>query len=261
MIKIEEIIAQTYEGFKKIGKGGFGVVYRGRHKLTKEYHAIKIQDSKRCKTKEVEMLHKYKHDSILPLVFSFITKSQRYTIYPLYENNLSYILKTQINIGLDRKIKYFQSILNGVYFLHSNNVMHLDLRPTKILVTKDGECVLKDFGLTQENDMGLITQFTRWVSIKYASPERENENVRSDFADDVWSLGCVLYEIFENGETINVPFIKEKTDWVQEGAKYFYDDIFLKTFVERSKRITLEEMLHNFKEISLVLLDDNLGQR
>ena len=262
-IKIEEAIDQTYEELKKIGKGGFGAVYRGRHKLTKEYHAIKIQDSKKCKSREVEMLHKYKHSSILPLIFSFITKSQMYMIHPLYESNLSYILKTQMNLGLDMKIKYFQSILNGVYFLHSNNVMHLDIKPANILVTKDGECILADFGLTKENNMGLKTQSTRWITKRYASPEQQNNNVPSDFADDVWSLGCVLYEIFENGEIIDVQYIETKTNWVQNGAKYFYDNIFQTTFVERNKRITLENMMRKFKEISIVILDDipNFEQR
>ena len=260
-IEIEEAIDQTYEELEKIGEGGFGVVYRGRHKLTKEYHAIKIQDSKKCKRREVEMLHKYKHDSILPLIFSFITKSQMYMINPLYESNLSYILKTQMNIGIERKIKYFQSILNGVYFLHSNNVMHLDIKPANILVTKDGECILADFGLTKEINIGLITQSTRCLTERYASPERKN-NVPSDFADDVWSLGCVLYEIFENGENIDTQYIRGKTTWVQDGAK-FYDDIFQNTFKERNKRITLENMMRKFKEISIVILNDipNLEQR
>ena len=166
----------------------------------KEEHAIKIQDLKNAKPREIEMLVKHKHKSFLPVIYSYKSQTQIVSIHPLYEANLQEVLENPIS--LSTKIKLFQGVLNGVHYLHSNKAIHLDLKPLNILVNNEEDCVLGDFGLTKLKDENIFTVSTRMLTPDYASPERSNMKFRSDYADDVWSLGCILFEIFENGEKV-----------------------------------------------------------
>ena len=199
-MKIDDMIKQTYAGVTQIGKGGVGTVFKGKNLLMKEEHAIKIQNLKKAKPREIEMLVKHKHKSILPMIYSYKTQTQLISIHPLYEGNLKEVLEKPISLSI--KVKLFQGVLDGVNYLHSKKAIHLDLKPLNILVNNKRDCVLGDFGLTKLKDENVITISTRMLTLDYASPERLDMKFRSDYADDVWSLGCILYEVFENGEKV-----------------------------------------------------------
>ena len=252
-IKIDDVIEQTYAGVTQIGKGGVGTVFKGKNVLMKEEHAIKIQDLKKAKSREIEMLVKHKHKSILPVIYSYKTQTQIVSIHPLYEANLKEVLENPIS--LSTKIKLFQGLLDGVQYLHSNKAIHLDLKPLNILVNNKQDCVLGDFGLTKLKDENKITVSTRMFTLDYASPERLDMKFRSDYADDIWSLGCILFEIFENGEKVKPTYILTNAQSCsKDGSLPFYQDILEPSFKDRANRISLEDMKTNFKRIALKLL-------
>ena len=251
-IKIDEVLENTYEGLTCIGKGGGGTVFKGKHHLTKENHAIKIQD-KKAKGREIKMLAKYKHKCILPVICSYITKTQIISFHPLYEHNLKEVLQNPLS--LCTKIRLFQGILNGVQYLHSNKAIHLDLKPQNILVNNKSDCVLGDFGLTKHKIETAVTVSTRMLTPDYASPERLDLKFRSDYADDVWSLGYILYEIFENGTKAKSSYLlQDDKSCTKDGSLVFYKDILLPSLKYRENRISLKEMMSNFKRIALLLL-------
>ena len=253
-IKFDEMIEHTYKGFIQIGKGGGGRVFKGENTLMKEKHAIKIQEIKRAKEREIEMLVKHKHKNILPLIYSYKTKVEQVSIHPLYDGSLKDVLLNPIT--LCTKIKLFQGVLNGINYLHSNKVMHLDLKPLNIFVNnKSEECVIGDFGLSKIKDESVITKSTRMLTPDYASPERTDMAFRSDYADDIYSLGCILYEIFENGKKVIYGYIlSSNSSCSKDGSLSFYKDILEPSFKEREHRISLENMMANFKRIALELL-------
>ena len=254
-MKIDDAIKQTYAEVSQIGKGAFGTVFKGKNVLMKEEHAIKIQDLKKAKPREIEMLVKHKHKRILPLYYSYKTETQIVSIHPLYENNLAEVLQNPIS--LSTKIKLFQGVLDGVHYLHSNKAIHLDLKPHNILVNNKRDCVLGDFGLTKLKDENIFTVSTRMFTPRYASPERISKKFRSDYADDVWSLGCILYEIFENGGKVETTYIQTNAESCSiDGSLPFYQDILVPSFKDRGNRISLEDMMTNFKRIALELLSD-----
>ena len=250
-IKIDKKIKRTYEGLKEIGRGGFGCVYKGVNKLMKEEHAIKIQDINTSKDREIEMLVKFKHKTILPIFYAYKTRTQIISIHPMYENNLKEILENKISIYI--KIKLFQGVLNGIHYLHRHNVIHLDLKPANILVNNNYECVVADFGLTKILDNNVVTVSTRIATPGYASPERGDITMRSDYSDDVWALACILFEIFENGTKVNATYISQN-DHTCGGSLPFYAHILLPGFKSRGKRITLGDMMNNYKRIALDML-------
>ena len=252
-IKIDEVIENTYAGLTRIGKGGVGTVFKGNHLLMKEEHAIKIQDIKKAKGREIEMLVKYKHKSILPVIYSYKTKTQMVSIHPLYKGNLKEVLQNPLS--LCTKIRLFQAVLNGVHYLHSNKAIHLDLKPQNILVNNKSDCVLGDFGLTKLKDETLITVSSRMFTLDYASPERFDMKFRSDYADDIWSLGYILYEIFENGPKAKSAYLLQSAkSCTKDGSLAFYKDILFPSVKDREERIKLKDMMSNFKRIALDLL-------
>ena len=252
-IKIDEVLNQTYAGLTQIGKGGVGTVFKGKHLLMKEEHAIKVQDLKNAKSREIEILVKHKNKNILPVIYSYKTMTQIISIHPLYEGTLKDVLKHPISLSM--KIKLFQGILNGIHYLHSNQVIHLDLKPQNILVNNKSDCILGDFGLTKFKDENLLTISTRMFTLDYASPERLDMKYRSDYADDVWSLGCILYEIFENGEKAKPTYLRGNSKTCsKDGSLSLYKDILKPVLKDREERISLVDIMANFKRIALDLL-------
>jgi serine/threonine protein kinase len=103
------------------------------------------------------------------------------------------------NLGLEERLELFRTVCSAVSSAHQRLVIHRDIKPTNILVTKDGEPKLLDFGIAKlispdwNSDEATLTQF-RALTPEYASPEQMNGGAVST-ATDVYSLGVVLYEL------------------------------------------------------------------
>jgi serine/threonine protein kinase len=99
-------------------------------------------------------------------------------------------------LGVDQRIRIFLQVSEAVDYAHRNLIVHRDLKPANILVNRDGEVKLLDFGaaaLTAAQANPAITRM-RMVTPRYASPE-QLRGERVNIATDVFSLGVVLYEL------------------------------------------------------------------
>ena len=135
---------------------------------------------------------------------------------------------------------WFKQLVHGLYYLHSMRIMHRDIKPVNILVAKkpqpntcdDGEnaspepeCTLKigDFGSAtdfQENSSSMDYARTAIGNALYMSPEAHNDG-RYSYASDVWSLGCVLYEMWCANKPFNQHlFLKLSKDPKHSFYKY-----------------------------------------
>lgn len=207
----------AYEIKDRIGKGGFGAVYRAvRRDDFKQYVAIKLlrrgQDTEVILKRfhqERKFLAALQHDNIA----AFIDAGQT-------DDGQPYVVMEYIGdpaagpagrakpidqycddekLTLRERLKLFQHVCSAVQFAHAKFVLHRDLKPSNILVTRDGVPKLLDFGVAKALDPTMwgtvITLGDRHdMTPEYASPEQVSGK-DLDTRSDVYSLGVLLYEL------------------------------------------------------------------
>ncbi|KAL3118757.1 hypothetical protein niasHT_009605 [Heterodera trifolii] len=102
--------------------------------------------------------------------------------------------------------RVFAQIADAVRYIHTKNIIHRDLKPPNVLMKKNNQAKLTDFGLSRQQDGGSRAN-TVCGTPYYMSPERIRELVYTA-KSDVWSLGCILYEM----ATLRSPFFGEKSN-------------------------------------------------
>ena len=195
-----------YEIVKPIGKGKFAVVYRAKRISNDEVVALKrinvdsIDDKARDKTlKEVGFLQSLDHPNIIKYLDSFINDND---LVIVFEWAAAGDLKRQVRkaqergVGFEERViwKYFSQICNAIQHMHERRIMHRDLKPANIFLTLDGTVKVGDLGLSREMSENTIQAHSKVGTPLYMSPEVLKGD-GYDFKSDIWSLGCILYEL------------------------------------------------------------------
>ena len=212
----------TYQEFQKryqynpttdrIGKGGFGVVFKAYDTHLDRYVALKMSevadenDSTRL-AREVELAAKLPtHPNIAhyEACYTFATPLGTYDFGVLQfynDGSLDDLIKKNV-LTTDEKISILKQILNGIGFLHSNRIVHRDLKPRNILIARRGDKYIPkitDFGISKEFDAANSAAFGNSMvgagTLAYSSPEQLSE--RSMHRNtDLWSYGVIAYQLF-----------------------------------------------------------------
>jgi serine/threonine protein kinase len=216
----------------KLGEGGFGKVFKAYDNIRDRWVAIKIAqvdaqfESIRLK-KEVEMVkHLPAHPNIAYYedcyTFASFDGEYDFGILQYYEHgNLSNLLK-QGKLSLAQKQSVLLQILSGLDFLHSQGIIHRDMKPQNILIVRrgDSEYVPKitDFGISKQLDVNSSSVFGNSIAgvgtILYASPEQLGERtIRKN--TDLWSFGMIAFQML----TGNFPFSSGKYAITSESGR------------------------------------------
>ena len=212
------------KGEPSIGSGGFGEVYIGTRRKDGRNYALKYVDTRDAQwQQEYRLLTKMKHDNVLRAVEMFEPhRERRWTgviVTELYDMDLSKFLLRRPG-GLPQKVArgISRQIATGLGYVHKKGILHRDVKPQNIMMSLDTDeggmrAVLADFGLARQEPRreevqdflaGLLGQgqmMTRQVMTPYyRAPEilladTIKNKVRYTSAIDVWSLGCVMYEL------------------------------------------------------------------
>jgi len=209
---------KSYYVMGRIGKGGSSEVFSvleakgNRMRAVKKVDLSDITNAERENfLKEVKLLEKFQHKRVIKLI-DYEERSDTQELYVVMEHgerdlaNLLKELATSEEGLTDAATKYYwENMLQAVSVVHSANVVHRDLKPANFLIVS-GQIKLIDFGIASKvaDDKTHLTDNNLMGTFNFMSPESVNSENRSDsntpsvkigFKSDVWSLGCILYNM------------------------------------------------------------------
>ncbi len=214
---------ENYEKLKSIGKGNYGKAILCRNKIDKQLYVLKSinigemsEDQVNSALMEVELLKSLKHPYIIKFINSFFYLKYLVIVMEYAEcGDLSKIIKTQkkINIPLREEVimNWFVQLCFAVKYLHDRKILHRDLKLSNIFICGNGEVKLGDFGISKVLESTNAFAQSIVGTPYYLSPEICNKEPYS-YKSDIWSLGCLLYELFTCNHVFEAKNISELCD-------------------------------------------------
>jgi p38 MAP kinase len=198
-------VPMRYTNLNPLGQGAFGLVCSSEDTITQKKVAIK-KIAKPFATnihakrayRELKLLKHVDHDNVICLLDLFTTAKSPETLDDIYlvtnlmGTDMNNVFKTQ-ELTDDQIIFFTYQILRGLKYLHSSNIIHRDIKPGNLTVNENCELRIIDFGLARgegEEMTGYVA--TRW----YRAPEIMLKWMHYTKAVDIWSVGCILAEMF-----------------------------------------------------------------
>ena len=210
---IGTILGGRYEILEVVGSGGMAIVYKAKDKLLDRYVAVKmlreeLQDDKdfveRFKA-EARSAASLNHPNVVS-VFDVGTDGDReYFVMEYIEGiTLKEIIDSK-QLGWKTACSYGVQIAGAIEHAHRKSIVHRDIKPHNIMITKDKVVKVTDFGIARAVTSSTIVRAGNVIgSVHYFSPEQASGGV-VDFKSDIYSMGVVLYEML----TGRVPFEAE----------------------------------------------------
>lgn len=203
-----------YEEIEQIGEGAYGQVWMGRDKLSGEVVALKKVRMDQEKEgfpvtaiRELKMLRSLRHENIVQLKEIVTGKNQnaaaatrnRHEIYMVFEyvdNDLNGFVESPKITFSEAQVKtYARQILSGLWYCHEREVLHRDIKGSNLLVDNSGNLKIADFGLARTFNDGLKCYTNRVITLWYRAPELLLGTERYGPEVDMWSVGCLFYEL------------------------------------------------------------------
>ena len=203
-----EIDSSQYKIIEKIGEGGFGKIYKVLNEDTNQYYAIKefsIKDEKEENTKyikkEADILSSFSSNNIVKYYGSSQISDKFYILMEYCDSgNLKNFIdkykEKEEFIEEDILKDIINKIILGIKEIHDKNIIHRDLKPENIFLNNKNEIKIGDFGIARKLDAYKKYTLTKGIgTLYYSSPEILKGN-NYDNKVDIWSLGCIIYELF-----------------------------------------------------------------
>ena len=199
-----------YRLVEKLGEGGMGEVYQGVHLKIGRVVAVKILSQGAHGPEFVERFLNeariqggLQHNNIVTLYDVLEFNGQPCIIMEYIEGRtLTDCVKAWGGLALADAIRYFQSIVEAIDYVHSRGIVHRDIKSNNVKITPTGHVKLLDFGIAKSGASPALTVTGSFVgTLQYLSPEQLVGGV-ADFRSDIWSLGVLLYEM----TTCHLPF-------------------------------------------------------
>jgi len=201
-----------------LGQGGMGRVYKAYDKELDRTVAIKVvrqgmmgeADALKRFKQELLLASKISHKNILRIHDMGSVGDTRFITMAFIEGqDLHQIIKDNPKMPLDRVLKYARQLADALAAAHAEGVVHRDLKPQNLLVDKDDNLYVSDFGLAKSFEEGAVGMTKTGAFLgtpRYMSPEQV-EGKPADQRSDLYAYGLILYELLAG----DVPFTGEST--------------------------------------------------
>lgn len=214
MIKIGMIIGDRYEILEKIGTGGMSDVYKAKdHKLNR-FVAVKVL--KQEFSENANFVSKFRieaqaaaglaHPNIVNVYDVGEEEGIYYFVMELVEGiTLKKYIEKKVRLSVKEAVSIAIQVSMGIEVAHNNHIIHRDIKPQNIIISKEGKVKVTDFGIAKAATSNTITSNVMG-SVHYTSPEQARGGY-SDEKSDIYSLGVTMFEML----TGRVPFNGETT--------------------------------------------------
>eukprot|EP00164_Ancoracysta_twista_P001864 GFYU01002452.1.p1 GENE.GFYU01002452.1~~GFYU01002452.1.p1 ORF type:complete len:331 (+),score=42.58 GFYU01002452.1:539-1531(+) len=195
----------AYETLEQIGEGTYAVVYKARHKMSQDLLALKHiritsdEEGIPCSAlREIAILKDLRHPNVIRLkeVIANVQQGQLTLVFDYLDQDLrKYLDCFKQQLEIPRVKTLLHEILHGVAYIHRLRILHRDLKPQNILVSKEGKVKLADFGLARAAGIPIHRPTTDIVTLWYRPPEVLMGSAKYATAIDMWSVGCIFAEM------------------------------------------------------------------
>ncbi len=218
--QLAEALGDRYSLEREIAHGGMATVYLARDVLQQRPVAIKVMHARLASAlgaerflREIAVVGSMAHPLIVPLTDSGNAGGVLYYIMPYVEGeSLHQRLQREGRLSLDDALRITHDVADALGYAHGRGVLHRDVKPENILLA-GGRALVADFGLARAigaADYQKLTETGIIVgTIYYMSPEQLREDRDLDQRTDVYSLGCILYEMLTGGPPYTGPSLRE----------------------------------------------------
>jgi serine/threonine protein kinase len=204
----------TYTIVRVLGEGGMGVTYEAVQAVPKRRVAVKVirgsrftENARKRFEYEAQVLARMQHPGIAQIYEAGMWTDEDGAERPFMAMEFvdGCSLSTYVDrheLSSDDLLRLFRKICEAVHYSHQRGVIHRDLKPDNIMIRKDGQPKVIDFGVarTTDSDLNYVTQQTNMGqligTLQYMSPEQvEYDTTDLDTRSDVYALGVILYEL------------------------------------------------------------------
>ncbi len=212
----------------KMAKGGMGSVYKARHPTLKRFVILKQLTlrggagiSERFK-REAQLMIDFRHENIVPVYDHFKSGSSYFIAMEFVDGrSLDRLIAERNKLSTEASILIFSEVCKGLKYAHDKGVIHRDIKPANILLSKEGEVKLVDFGIatTMESEKEGLTQAGMTLGTPaYMSPEQIADSRSVDKRSDVYSMGVMLYEMLTGEKPFPGSFTPDAIDRINRGS-------------------------------------------
>ena len=227
MSDLPEVIG-NYKIVSEIARGGMGIVYKAIHPSLKRHVIIKklsIRGNNSIKERfkrEAQILLDLNNPNIVHLFDYFTEGPYHYIVLEFVDGmSLDKLLKKQIMLSPQVAMLIFRDSLRALKFAHDNGVVHRDIKPGNILISRHGDIKLADFGIAsserEEEDTSLTTSGVTLGTPSYMPPERFDDSHSVDNRADIYAMGIMLYEMVTGTKPFPGNFAPETIAKIQKG--------------------------------------------
>ncbi len=226
----------------KIGQGGIAEIFRGRQESLARDVAIKILspnllsdiDIVRRFERESMVIAKLSHPNIVHVIDRGKAGNRYYFVMEFVDGTSLREVIDSARVTLETKLDMIVQVCKALDYAHKNGVIHRDIKPTNILVDKQGNARVADFGIAQiigMSDSELTGSDIIMGTIAYMSPEQKVSSTNVDQTTDIYAVGIMLYEILTGKRPQGHFKLPSEIDQNLRG----FDEIILKTLAQEPR--------------------------
>ena len=226
MVKDGIVLGKRYEVLSKVGAGGMADDYKGRDQMLNRYVAIKVL--KKEFREDENFVRKFRseaqasagllHPNVVNVYDVGEDRGLYYMVMELVEGiTLKEYIEKKGRLSHKEVISIAIQMCSGIGAAHAAGIIHRDIKPQNIIISKDGKVKVTDFGIAKAVTSNTIST-NAMGSVHYTSPEQARGGF-SDQKSDIYSIGITLYEMV----TGQVPFDGDST--VSVAIKHLQEEI------------------------------------